>query len=94
MRSHSHLYCIAENLCFFHVQLTNALFFGVGSSDTPIERSHKKKCFLKKRKTIDALVQKIQLDEHGKFRYDVIFAAMDMLISEHSNLLCHNIVLV
>jgi hypothetical protein len=53
----------------------------LGNTDTPIERSHKKKSF-KKSKTIDALhsalIQKIQLDEHGKFRYYVIFATMDM----------------
>jgi hypothetical protein len=29
---------------------------------------------------IDALVQKIQLDEHGKFRCYVMFATMDMPI--------------
>jgi hypothetical protein len=39
-----------------------------------------KNIFKKKGKTIDALVQKIQLDEHGKFRYYVMFATMDMLI--------------
>jgi hypothetical protein len=31
-------------------------------------------------KTIDALVEKIQLDDYGKFRYYVMFATMDMLI--------------
>jgi hypothetical protein len=36
--------------------------------------------FLKKSKMIDALVQKIQLDEHGKFRCYVMFATMDMPI--------------
>jgi hypothetical protein len=40
----------------------------------------KKKRFLKKSKTIDALVQKMQLDEHGKFRCYVMFATMDMPI--------------
>jgi hypothetical protein len=44
------------------------------NSDMPIERSHKKITFL-----IDALVQKIQLDEHSKFRCYVMFATMDML---------------
>jgi hypothetical protein len=48
----------------------------------PIERSYKKKKRLKKSKTIHALVQKIQLDEHGKFRYYVMFAKMDMPIYE------------
>jgi hypothetical protein len=47
----------------------------LGNPDTPIERSHRKKS-----KMIDALVQKIQLDEHGKFRYYVMFATMDMLM--------------
>jgi hypothetical protein len=46
----------------------------LGNLDTPIKRSQKKS------KTIDALVQKIQLDEHGKFRYYVILATMVMLI--------------
>jgi hypothetical protein len=48
--------------------------------DIPIERSHKKNVFLKKSKTIDVLIQKIQLDEHGKFRSYVMFATMDMPI--------------
>jgi hypothetical protein len=51
----------------------------LGNPDIPIERSQKKN-FKKKSKTIDALVQKIQLDEHGKFRCYVMFATMDMLI--------------
>jgi hypothetical protein len=53
----------------------------LGNPDIPIERSHKKKnVFKKKSKMIDALVQKIQLDEHGKFRCYVMFATMDMPI--------------
>jgi hypothetical protein len=40
----------------------------------------KKNVFKKKRKTIDALVQKIQLNEHGNFRCYVMFATMDMPI--------------
>jgi hypothetical protein len=53
-----------------------------GNPDTSIKRSHKKKnvFFFKKSNTIDALIQKIQLDEHGKFRYYVMLATMDMLI--------------
>jgi hypothetical protein len=47
--------------------------------DTPIDRSDKKVSY-KKSKMINALVQKIQLDEHGKFRYYVMFATMDMSI--------------
>jgi hypothetical protein len=50
----------------------------LGNPDISIERSHKKNIFKKKSKTIDALVQKIQLDEHGKFRGYVMFATMDM----------------
>jgi hypothetical protein len=52
----------------------------LGNPYTPIERSHKKNVFKKKSKTIDALVQNIQLDEHGKFRYYIMFATMDILI--------------
>jgi hypothetical protein len=48
----------------------------LGNPYTPIERCHKKTFFKKS----NALVQKIQLDEHGKFRYYVIFARMEMLI--------------
>jgi hypothetical protein len=44
----------------------------------------KKNVFLKKSKTIHALVQKIQLDEHGKLHYYVMFATMDMLIYQSS----------
>jgi hypothetical protein len=43
------------------------------NSDTPIERYYKNKS-----NTFGSLVQKIQLDEHGKFRYYVMFATMDM----------------
>jgi hypothetical protein len=52
----------------------------LGNPDKPIKRSHKKNVFFKKSKTIDALVQKIQLNEHGKFRCYVMFATMDMPI--------------
>jgi hypothetical protein len=52
----------------------------LGNPDIPIERSHKKKSLKKKSKMNDALVQKIQLDEHGKFRCYVMFATMDMPI--------------
>jgi hypothetical protein len=52
----------------------------LGNPDKPIERSHKKNVFKKKSKTIDALVQKIQLNEHGNFRCYVMFATMDMPI--------------
>jgi hypothetical protein len=37
----------------------------LGNPDTSIQRSHKNKCFKEKSKTIDALVQNIQLNEHG-----------------------------
>jgi hypothetical protein len=50
------------------------------NTDTPIDRSDKKKVSYKKSKMINALVQKIQLDEHGKFRYYVMFATMDISI--------------
>jgi hypothetical protein len=41
---------------------------------------NRERFFRKKSNTIDALVQKIQLDENGKFRYYVMFATMDMPI--------------
>jgi hypothetical protein len=58
----------------------------------------KKNLFLKKSKTMDAFVQKIQLDEHGKFcgyaRGYVMFATMDMLIYGNVFLYDHNNILL
>jgi hypothetical protein len=41
---------------------------------------HQLKYLTKKSNTIDDLVQKTQLDEHGKFSYYVMLATMDMPI--------------
>jgi hypothetical protein len=50
------------------------------NSETPTKKSHKKNIFKKRSNTIDPLVQKIQLNEHCKFPYYVMFATMDMPI--------------
>jgi hypothetical protein len=69
---------MAEKLWLFFVMFATKVFFAVfgktiiflGNPDTPVERSKKKKTL------INALVQKLQLDEHRKFRCYVMFVTI------------------
>jgi hypothetical protein len=69
------LLCSQQRVFFAEFGKTRTL---LGNPDTPIERSHTEK--LKKKKNDRCFVSKIQLDEHDKFRYYVMFATIDMLI--------------